>query len=149
MAEDVVQVNVATNPGDKLKAFKTTDGNNNVVKSQAVVITDGTTGAERGTAAAPIHTIATSSTAARTAIPSTTDEGELLASNDQRRGASLYNNSQGSLYIGLGDVPVTLDDFSYILAADTEWQVPLNFTGAVRGFWATADDGKLRITELT
>jgi|SRR6185436_1831778 len=149
MAESFVQVNEPTTLGDKLKAFETTDGNDDVVKAQATVLTDGATGEEKGTAAAPVHVVHTSSTATRTQVTATTDEDELLPENAARRGAVLYNNSQGSIYIGLGDTEVTTDDFTYILAADTEWPVPAGFTGAVRGFWSTEDSGKLMITELT
>jgi hypothetical protein len=47
MAESFIPTPVVTGPiGKKLKAFETVDGGGNVVESEAVTLTDGTTGAE-------------------------------------------------------------------------------------------------------
>lgn len=71
----------------------------------------------------------------------------LLASNANRLGATIYNDSSAALYVKLGTTAST-SSFTVKLAQDDYYEVPGNYTGAIDGIWASAT-GNARITELT
>ncbi len=97
--------------------------------------------------ATPVSTRLISTTASRTTVPAALTDTLLLSENANRKTALIYNNSNAILYIGLGADPVYADDFSYLIAADTLWEIPVGYTGEVRGYWSSVD-GKARMTEL-
>lgn len=72
----------------------------------------------------------------------------LLAANDNRNGATFYNDSTAILYVALGDTEASTTNYSFqvppygILILE-----PWNWAGEVRGIWASAT-GSARITEL-
>lgn len=89
----------------------------------------------------------TSTNATLNAIPASNSDTLLVATNANRKKVFVFNDSTAQLYIGLGDTATDENNYSFILAADTIWEIPGIFTGEVRGYWTTAT-GFARITEL-
>lgn len=69
----------------------------------------------------------------------------LLPANADRLGASIYNDSTATLYVGIGDLPSTVFHSVQLLTGDY-FELPANFTGPVYGIWASVN-GAARITE--
>jgi len=71
----------------------------------------------------------------------------LLASNANRLGATIYNDSTQILYVKLG---TTASSSSYTVQMDTNsyYEVPFGYTGNIDGIWTSAN-GNARIDELT
>lgn len=148
MAEDFVQVNVVANPGDKLKAFKTTDGNSAVVKAQAVVLTEGTGGAEIPLQALLEKLIGKTGTATVSRVTANAASVTIFADNPDRLGAVIVNESLATLYIKYG-ATASLTDYSYQLGPGATWEMPARpfFTGVIDGIWDAAT-GAAQCTEL-
>lgn len=90
-----------------------------------------------------------SATSAVTTVNDNAANVTLLASNANRLGASITNDSSAKLHIKLGATATTasysagLDQFGY-------YEVPAGYTGIIDGIWASdPNDGAARITELT
>jgi flagellar hook assembly protein FlgD len=76
----------------------------------------------------------------------------LLSANDNRLGATVYNDSSAVLYLKLGST-ASSTDFTCILAGNGSgiggyYEVPYNYTGIITGLWGSAT-GNARIGELT
>lgn len=70
----------------------------------------------------------------------------LLASNANRRSASIYNDSTQILYVKFG-ATATSTSFKVAMAPNTYYEFPQPvYTGIVDGIWASAN-GAARITE--
>lgn len=92
----------------------------------------------------------TSGTATRTSVADSAIAVELLAANGSRKGAIITNDSSASLYVGLGTVDPTATNYTVIIHPGQTWTLPSNFTGQVKGIWASdPNDGAARVTELT
>jgi hypothetical protein len=87
-------------------------------------------------------------TATRTSVASATTDTLLLTANPDRLGAFIFNASSAILYVGLGTAAVTSSDCTWAIPAGDPWSVPENFTGEIRGCWASAN-GAAKVTELT
>jgi hypothetical protein len=89
----------------------------------------------------------TSSTGTTTSVASSASNVTLLASNTNRLGATVYNESTQVLYLKLG---ATASATSYTLqvAGGGYYEVPFSYTGQIDGIWASAN-GNARVTELT
>lgn len=76
----------------------------------------------------------------------------LLASNVNRRGAIIVNDSTSILYVHLGTGPASSTSYSYQMAGSTAagvsmLEIPFLYSGEIRGRWAAAV-GNARVTEL-
>lgn len=71
----------------------------------------------------------------------------LLASNTNRLGATIANDSTATLYLKLGATASTTS-YTVKLVQDAYYEVPFNYTGIIDGIWGSAT-GNARITELT
>ncbi len=71
----------------------------------------------------------------------------LLASNANRLGATVFNDSTAVLYIKLGATASTTS-FTFKAQPDGYYEVPFGYTGIIDGIWASAT-GNARLTELT
>ncbi len=88
------------------------------------------------------------STATRTQTADTGTESILLAANASRIGAAIFNDSSAMLYLGLGSTPVSTTDYTAKIFTNGYYRVPTDFTGVIRGVWASdPNDGGARITE--
>lgn len=77
-----------------------------------------------------------------------TTSAELLASNADREGGMVYNDSNRPLYIKLGGAAST-SSFSVKVGAMGYFEIPAGFTGSLHGVWDdAAASGAARCTEL-
>lgn len=76
----------------------------------------------------------------------------LLASNANRKGATIYNDSTAILYVALASVTASTTVYTAQVPAYGYYELPVNdggvYTGIIVGIWAAAA-GAARITELT
>jgi hypothetical protein len=70
----------------------------------------------------------------------------LLASNADRKGATVFNDSTAILYLKLGATASTTS-FTVKLFENSYYEVPFDYTGIIDGIWASAT-GSARVTEL-
>lgn len=90
-----------------------------------------------------------SSTATTSQVADTASSTTLLASNSDRLGATIENDSSATLYVKFGTTASTTD-YTVKLVQNAYYEVPFNYTGRIDGIWATdPGDGAARITELT
>jgi hypothetical protein len=85
--------------------------------------------------------------ATQTVVAAATTSTVLLTANSLRKLFTIHNNSNSILYIGLGEVP-TSTDFSFRIPANTFFEAPIGFQGAVNGIWASTN-GNAQVTEFT
>lgn len=71
----------------------------------------------------------------------------ILASNANRLGACIYNDSSKTLTIKLGSTASATDHTTQLRAGDY-YEVPFSYTGIITGLWASVN-GAARVTELT
>lgn len=88
------------------------------------------------------------STATLSNVSDTASSTTLLASNVNRLGAIIYNDSTVALYLKLG-ATASLTSFTIKMVAGSFYEVPFNYTGIIDGIWASNASGAARITELT
>ena len=91
-----------------------------------------------------------SATATRTQVADNAADVAILASNANRLGATIYNDSSALLYLGLGTTAASTTNYTARVYPNGYYEVPGNYTGEIRGIWATdPGDGAARVTELT
>lgn len=86
--------------------------------------------------------------AVRTFVSASSTDVLLLSGNVNRTNVVIYNDSNVTLYLGFGQTPVTVDDFTTALASHSERAILYEFKGELRGVWQSAT-GVARITEIT
>lgn len=89
-----------------------------------------------------------SATTAVTSVNDTASNVTLLASNANRLGATVYNDSTVELYLKLG-ATASATSFAVKMAAASYYEVPFGYTGIIDGIWVSDAAGAARITELT
>lgn len=90
-----------------------------------------------------------SSTATLTSVASGTSSVALLAANTNRRGGSIQNTSTAILYVRMdGGTATATTGHSVQMAANTYFEIPYGYTGAISGIWASAN-GQANVTEYT
>jgi hypothetical protein len=88
-----------------------------------------------------------SSTSSLSNVSASSTNVTLLASNSNRLGATVYNDSNQSLYLKLG-ATATSTSFTVKISAQGYYEVPASYTGQIDGLWSSAN-GAARVTELT
>lgn len=87
-------------------------------------------------------------TSSVTSVASSASSVSLLASNANRRAATIYNDSSADLYVKFG-ATASSSSFTVKMAANSYFEFPQPcYTGAVDGIWGSAT-GAARLTELT
>jgi hypothetical protein len=90
----------------------------------------------------------TPTTGSVTNVAASTTQVTLLAANANRKGATIYNASTGTmLYVSLGST-VNLTLFTIRIDADGYYEVPFNYVGPIVGVFSAATGGA-NVTELT
>lgn len=90
----------------------------------------------------------TSNTSSITTVAASVTSVTALASNNNRKIASFYNDSSAICYLKLG-ASATTSSFTVKMAANSFYEIPLPmYTGIVTAIWDSAT-GNLRVTELT
>lgn len=110
-----------------VKIDQTTDGVTNKVNNSASLRASGTA------TKANVTGVATSAT--------------ILASNANRKGATIWNDSTAILYLDLTGGTATATSCSKKLIADEYYEVPFGLSGLITGIWASAA-GAARVTEI-
>ena len=65
-----------------------------------------------------------------------------------RVGATVFNDTDKDLFVGLGNVEVSSTFFTIRVAPGGYYEVPYNFGGQIRGVWAASPSGFARMTEV-
>jgi hypothetical protein len=90
----------------------------------------------------------------RSATPTQSSVGDsatnvtVLASNANRLGATIFNDSTAILRLKLG-ATASATSFTIAMAAQSYYEVPFGYTGIIDGIWASDAGGNARVTELT
>lgn len=71
----------------------------------------------------------------------------LLATNVNRIGATIYNDSTSILYVKLGATASTTS-YTLQMGSKTYYEAPYGYTGQIDGIWVAAN-GSARVGELT
>ena len=88
-------------------------------------------------------------TATVTSVADTATSAQLLASNGNRYGATIFNDSSATLYVKLGTT-ASATDYTVKVVQNSYYEVPFRYTGRIDGIWASdPGDGAARITEFT
>lgn len=90
----------------------------------------------------------TSSTGTFTSVAASATDVTLLASNANRKGCIIYNDSTAILYILLANSTSSATAFTQKLYQDEAYTLDFNYTGIIKGIWASAT-GNARITEFS
>lgn len=90
----------------------------------------------------PIATATTSTT-----IPAVTTSIVLLPANANRLGATIYNDSNGRLYIDFDD-SVTVTNYAIKINPGDGYELPYNYVGPISGVWS-GTNGNAQIREFT
>lgn len=125
---------------------------------QRVKLVDGAEGGEDGiggSAAGGLKVQVTNGTAAAstsavTSVNDTASNTTLLASNADRKGLSIHNNSPVTLYVKFGATATTAaGGWSVKMPADSFYEMPAPvYTGQIDGIWSSDSTGYAEITEL-
>jgi hypothetical protein len=143
---DDFQVNIPTSAGE---TFAGDDIGG--VKWQRIKLTLGDDGVNDGdvSSANPVPTQqARPSAATRSSVAGAAADTLILAANTARIAATVHNDSTALLYLGLGTTAASTSNFTVKMQPDAYYEVPQQFTGQIRGIWASAT-GNARVTELT
>lgn len=85
---------------------------------------------------------------AASSVASVAADATLLAANQNRVGATIFNDSSAVLYVLLAAGAASANNFTNKLAAGAYYELPADYTGIVKGFWASAN-GFARVTEFS
>jgi hypothetical protein len=124
-------------------AVKQQNGSTAPDGSQYVTISDG-----NNSIGSISTTTLRSTSAAQTSVASSTSDNTILASNANRLGASVYNESTSILYLLLASGTASNSNYSVQLASSSLYEAPFSYTGVIKGIWATAN-GNARVTEYS
>jgi len=89
----------------------------------------------------------TSATSTPTSVASVTTSVSLLATNTNRKGVTIWNNSTANLCVELG-ATASLTAFIVKLNAGGYYEVPFGYTGVISGIWDVVN-GNALVRELT
>lgn len=90
------------------------------------------------------------SVATRTDVGDTATSTTVLASNANRKGASIFNDSGAILYLLYGNAAAaSATNFFDKLFPGDRHEVEAGFTGILTGVWASDAGGTARVTEIT
>lgn len=90
----------------------------------------------------------TSATGTQTSVAGAAVDTSILASNANRKGATVYNDSTAILYLLVGTGAASNTVYTLQIAGGGYYEVPFGYTGQIRGIWASAT-GNARIVEFT
>lgn len=117
-----------------------------IASNQTAVPVSGTVTANAGSGTYSTKEVR-SATGTTSSVSGSATNVTLLASNANRLGASVVNDSSAILYLKCGTT-ATSSDFTVKLYQDDYWEAPYGYTGRIDAIWASAT-GAARITEFT
>jgi hypothetical protein len=77
-----------------------------------------------------------------TTVIATLNSVILLAGNFQRKGATIWNNSPGVLYVELGAIATT-SAFTVLIVSAGYYEVPFAYIGEISGIWDVVNGNAL------
>ena len=89
-----------------------------------------------------------SATGTQSIVASSATDVTILASNANRLGAAIYNDSTQILYLLVGAGTSSATVFTVAMATASYFEVPACYTGIIKGLWASAN-GSARVTEYS
>lgn len=89
-----------------------------------------------------------SGSATKTSTAASTSQVTVLASNPNRKGATIANTDDNIMYLDIV-TGVSTTDFMYAVAKNQTAEIPAGYTGAIYGVWGTAGSGGARARELS
>jgi hypothetical protein len=101
--------------------------------------------------ASPLPVVTQGKAAATATLSNVNDTASsvtLLASNANRLGAAIFNDSASILYVKLG-ATASLTSFTVRLPTMGYYEVPFGYSGVIDGIWSADSSGAARMTELT
>lgn len=87
-------------------------------------------------------------TGAQTSVAANSSATTILASNANRLGASVYNDSSQILYLLASAGTPSTTSYTVAMAANSYYETPFHYTGAITGVWASSS-GSARVTQYT
>lgn len=84
---------------------------------------------------------------AQSSVNDTASSTLLLASNSERQGVAIWNDSTAVLYVLLASGTASATVCSAKVEADGYYEAPPSYKGAIYGIWASDASGAARITE--
>jgi hypothetical protein len=81
-----------------------------------------------------------------TTVASSATSVTILAENKRRVGATIYNDSNQSLYLKFG-ATASSSDFTVAVAGPAYYEVPFGYNGRIDGVWASVH-GHAHTTEI-
>lgn len=92
----------------------------------------------------------TSATGTNTNVASSATSVTILASNANRLGATVFNDSTQVLYLNVGSTAASTTNYTVQMPSNAYYEIPPAhiYTGAITGIWASAN-GNARVTELS
>lgn len=111
------------------------------------ITVDGTVTANAGTGTFTTKQLR-AATPSQSSVNDSASNVTVLASNANRLGATVFNDSDQALYLKLGATASTTS-FTVKMAAGSYYEVPFNYTGIIDGIWAADSTGAARVTEVT
>jgi hypothetical protein len=89
-------------------------------------------------------------TGTNTSVADNAASTTILASNANRRGATVTNDSSATLYLLLGSTAASTTNYTARIVQYGYYEVPFGYTGQLTGIWASdPNDGAARVTEIT
>jgi hypothetical protein len=83
----------------------------------------------------------------RKTVPYSVADVALVDANPERKLVTIQNTSNRVLYIDF-DGAVTTTDFAFSIVANGIYEMPIGFTGEIRGIWASGGSGTCKINEF-
>lgn len=83
-----------------------------------------------------------------TSVTSAAADTTILAANNNRMGAAIFNDSTADLFLLLATGAASSTNFTVKLAAGAYYEVPFSYHGVIKGRWASAN-GFARVTEFS
>lgn len=118
------------------------------VRSRGRVPVDGTGTEIVHLTAASLLSSLRSTTGTKSAVNSGTSSVTILASNANRKGATVTNTDANALYLDLSGGTASSTSFSVAIAANGYYEVPFGYTGLITGIWAADGAGQALVTEF-
>lgn len=94
-----------------------------------------------------IHVVQKAQTATLANVSSSATSVTLLAANNARKAAEIYNDSTQICYVKFGTT-ASSTSFTVPLAASAYYEIPGGYVGRIDGIWVSAN-GNARVTEIT
>lgn len=91
---------------------------------------------------------ASAGTGSFTSAASSASDATILASNSNRLGATIFNDSTQAVYVLLSNATSSATVYTIKVAPGGYYEVPFTYTGVIKGIWVAAN-GYARVTEFT